>query len=313
MQLKCLIGSYESHLYGLNSDFELKFATSVHIGKVTSVAMNKMGFASAGNDESIKCYRGNKLLFTADMDGDVNEIGFSDQYLICTAGRFLVLYKKDELVQELRHMETVVSFAVHPSKRFLLSITKTHLYLFNLLTGKKMVRESLKKYLKASVYPLSIKFDDQGDYFYLLSDRYLLVFKTDDCKCIFTFSSKEIITSISVSDSCYIGLDNGLICEIDIKSKVINKIQAFQNRIKGLQVSKNFSDSDENAVYAVDCKGLVKQFKYSISEEVNVTQLTIPLSFYQGELDFKIQNAKIKELQSHDLKCRVTCFALVEQ
>ena len=302
MHLRCLVGSYESHLYGLDDEFNVVFATSVHVGKVTSIAMNKTMFASAGNDESIKVYRQNKLLFTADMDGHVNEIGFSDHYLICTAGRFLVMYKKDELVQELRHMEQVISFAVHPSKRFLLSISKSHLYLFNLITGKKMVRESLKKYFKPTLYPLNIKFDTSGDHFYLVSDRYILVFQTDDCKCIYIFSSTKSITTITVTDTCFIGLDSGVILNINIHTQSILQMNPFQSRIKGLSISHC---NEDDQIIAINATGQLHHFSHQKSSKLS----TSPLQSYIGDFTFQSYNTTIHLIKSIDLNCRVTCFS----
>ena len=303
LQMHLLIGSYESHLYGLDTEFKLQFATSMHVGKVTAVAILKDKFASAGNDENVKVYKNNKLLFTADMGGDVTELKFNKNHLLCAAGKILVIYDSDQIIKELKHTEDIKSFSIHPTNTFLLSMTQTHLYLFDLIHGKKIVKEPLKKYLKASLFPFSIQFDATGDYFYIVSDRHLLIFQTDDCKCINTFSSSTIITSMSVNTNCTLGFDNGTICIIDPLHQTISMSSLFTTRVKGLAILND-------TITAVDCNGLVKQALLS-SADIGTAEDT-PLSCYQGVFNYSVYLFDYTVLNSYDLNCRVTCFALNE-
>lgn len=137
------------------------------------------------------------------------------------------------------HKNGVISTAVHPSGKILLSFGSDKTMKFwNFSTGKLAYKKSLKIF--GSERPNKIFWVDQGKKFALVFDHVIEIFITETGAKFFSveIEKSKISAAESKKNLIFFGLDDGQMKKIDLDSKILISLnsEAHPVRIKAIQL-----------------------------------------------------------------------------
>ena len=187
-----IVGTYESALVGFDIigggdspiSTKLKFTNQCHIGHVLSVATQSSFVASGGDDECIRLLDIRRCVELGSLthhEGSIHKLVFKESggklFLVCaSADGTMSVWKCSqwECLHSLTgHKGAVSSVDIHPSGRFMLSVSVDRsLMTWNLMTGRQAF---ITKLPKAST---DVKFSPDGGMFFLVVSGAIDVYDT---------------------------------------------------------------------------------------------------------------------------------------
>ncbi|KAK8807410.1 hypothetical protein WA158_004169 [Blastocystis sp. Blastoise] len=252
-------GKYDGEIVGFlleknNETYDMtpKFATNSHVGSVRcmtcGIAHNIPYCLTGGADEAIRIYNLKKGQEDGTMlyhKGDVTALAFAGEghVLSGSADHSICMWKtKEWLKLHLLggHKDTVLSISVHPSNRLALSSSadKT-LRLWDLIKG----RPSFIKKLPSEC--TKVRFSPDGDFYALLFNKMIQVYKVDDGELVL-----EVENKAGLEDFCY----------------VENEQIAFTGNDKIIHLY-SITDKKELSSYTCDTKYRVRTLVYCLLED----------------------------------------------
>eukprot|EP01031_Cornospumella_fuschlensis_P030538 gene30538-36907_t len=210
--LRTVACSYEGSLFGwdvpLSSESdagsktcELKFGFNVTVSSLKTVAVSSSGrfLATGGSNERISLFNVADNKGIGDVSGhsgSVTSLKFFEDSMLLSASEDGTLYiwrvhDWEHLHILGGHKDIVYDFAIHPSGKLALSVSKDHtLKLWNLIQGRCAFTRRLR--IPAEL----VKFHPQGEVYLLSAARELQIFNTNDNSLVGSFTSSHRINSV---------------------------------------------------------------------------------------------------------------------
>jgi len=160
------------------------------------------------------------------------------------------------------HKNGVISVAVHPSGKLLLSFGYDKwMKCWNFSTGKLAYKKSLK-FFGSFGRPNKIFWVDGGRYFSFVFNHSIEIFETETCAKFFSveIEKSKISAAESRKNSIFLGLDDGQMKKIELNSKRCISLNAGHPvRVKAIQLVDDY-------MFTADSSGLIKAWKCSSNQ-----------------------------------------------
>ncbi len=226
----------------LASKIKMVFGFHVSTGSFKAIAVSASGkfLAVGGMDERIHIFNVVENKAVGEISGHIGAITslmfYGDNYLISSSEDHTLFIWRVYDWQHLHilggHKDTVLGFAVHPSGKIALSISKDHtMKLWNLVQG----RCSFTRRLRGTAD--YIFWHPNGDYYMLVTSSELQMFAVADNSCAFEVKSRSKInhaTFMKISDSG--GADDYRIVYI-CENQTLNIVDMVGTTTANLQLS----------------------------------------------------------------------------
>ncbi|RYG59598.1 hypothetical protein EON64_20070, partial [archaeon] len=210
--LRVVACSYEGSLFGWNVPLndtpdvgdktsDLKFGFNVTVSSLKTVAVSSSGrfLATGGSNERISLFNVADNKGIGDVSGhsgSVTSLKFFEDSMLLSASEDGTLYiwrvhDWEHLHILGGHKDVVFDFAIHPSGKLALSVSKDHtLKLWNLIQGRCAFTRRLR--IPADL----VKFHPQGDVYLLSAAREVQIFNTSDNSLVGSYTSSHRINSV---------------------------------------------------------------------------------------------------------------------
>lgn len=293
LDVEIVVGSYEQVLFGYSlsssedeAKLKLSFTDKSHCASVRALAVSSNRLLASGSaDETIQLFNLKTRQEAGTLmkhSGTITAIEFHDEFMLSsddvgTICIWKILGKSFECLKTMTgHRGSVLSLAVHPTGKLLLSVGQDRtIRTWNLVTAKRA-------YTTSTPAPVDIvKWTPGGDKYVLCYNGKLDVCSVSNAATIHSIKLPGKAHSVDfISDNVIAaGCEGGKVCFLDLESgQSIHEFKVNANRIKCISVKQ--VESNKNLLALITNDGiielhLVEQNKSEVTNTLVVATKTV--------------------------------------
>ncbi|ESO08080.1 hypothetical protein HELRODRAFT_190875 [Helobdella robusta] len=315
--MEVIAGTYSHLIFGYevkpNEEGKLKFSTSFtndsHAGVVKCLTVNRRGFLASGSaDESIRLFslkgRRCEIGSLCQHNGSIVSLKFFKNSYLFSASEdgTIAIWKVNswDCLKVLKHKEALTDFAIHPSGKLLLSLTKGRtLQTWNLLSGRRAFVTNLKQVGEM------IWFSNDGNRFVIVMGNNIDIYTTADALIAHSYNHTSRISSTVFlnNEILLVGDEGGVVNFLDVTAcKLTHQLKTNTVRVKAMQCIQQSSSSSlsSSTLFISSSDGYVKLYDVTIENKIVTTSFVTGVVTPHRWLCMAVYDANGKEEEEED-------------